>query len=264
MKTHTVRYHCTQSSFEAKLPILMGASNHRNVLIWFYNPEMSPFYLAYAIWVSVILELREIISDAGLVNRWLRLLTAGQNDIQNRDNRKQEVLLRPLTSTGFCSHCRSGPPGWELHSDHNREILLRRQVLWLLAMENIYGRTNDSHCTSRRFTARCVYNAPKGAKVDGPVRLKSFCSMKIKEQICTHNASPASPTWVLYSNYLLLSIQNNHSSQSNACNAISNWSETNITSQDFILLTLRPTESVMPLWLYILGTYKFCVFITFV
>lgn len=92
MKTHTVCHYCTQTSFEAKLPILMWPSNHRNVLISFYNPEMSPFYLAHAIWVSVILELIEIISDSGLINRWLHLVTAKQNDIQNRDNRKQEVL----------------------------------------------------------------------------------------------------------------------------------------------------------------------------
>lgn len=93
MKTHTVWYYCTQTSFEAKLPILMWPSNHRNVLIWFYNPEMSPFYLAYVIWVSIILELIEIISDSCLIKEWLHLLTAKQNDIQNSDETKQEVLF---------------------------------------------------------------------------------------------------------------------------------------------------------------------------
>lgn len=92
MKAHTMWYLRTQTSFEAKLPILMCPSNHRNVLIWFYNPEMSPFYLVYAIWVSIILQLIEIISDSGLIKRWLHLLTAKQNDILNRQKRKQDVL----------------------------------------------------------------------------------------------------------------------------------------------------------------------------
>lgn len=92
MKTHTVWYYCIQTSFEAKLPVLMCPSNHRNVLIQFYNPEMSPFYLGDVIWVSIILELIEIISESGLIKRWLHLWSAKQNDIQNRNKRKQEVL----------------------------------------------------------------------------------------------------------------------------------------------------------------------------
>lgn len=80
MKTQTMRYYCTQSSFETKLPILMCPSNHRNVLIRIFSPAMSPFYLALVIRESVILRLIQIISDSGLVNRWLHLLTALQND----------------------------------------------------------------------------------------------------------------------------------------------------------------------------------------
>lgn len=42
--------------------------------------------------MSIILELIEIISDSALIKKWLHLLNAKQNDIQNRDKRKQEIL----------------------------------------------------------------------------------------------------------------------------------------------------------------------------
>lgn len=51
--------------------------------------------------MSIILELIEIITDSSLIKRWLHLLTAKQNDIQNRNKRKQEVPSihqKPLVS----------------------------------------------------------------------------------------------------------------------------------------------------------------------
>lgn len=80
-----MQYYCTQTLFEAKFHILMCPSNHRNVLVWFYNPEMSPFALhlcelsEYNHWVN-----RRNISFSSWL-RWLHLLTAKQNDIQNKN-----------------------------------------------------------------------------------------------------------------------------------------------------------------------------------
>lgn len=42
--------------------------------------------------MSIILELIEIISDSGLIKKWLHLLNAKQNDIQNREKKKQGIL----------------------------------------------------------------------------------------------------------------------------------------------------------------------------
>lgn len=162
MKTHTVWYYCTQTSFEAKLPILMCPSSHRNVLTWFYNPEMSPFYLSYVIWVSIMLKLIEIISNSGLIKRWLHLFTARQNDIQTgmRGSKgffpsiKSHCFLFTLCWYHICTQ-------WKLHLfcasgqqvcyNEGCEIRICRQVL--LASRN--GKNTDKRMI---FTSEQVYS----------------------------------------------------------------------------------------------------------